>query len=31
MRIEHVAIWTHDLEALRTFYHRYFGAQAGSR
>jgi lactoylglutathione lyase len=30
MRIEHIAIWTHDLERLRAFYERYFGAQAGS-
>ena len=26
MRIEHVAIWTRDLEGLRTFYERWFGA-----
>jgi lactoylglutathione lyase len=26
MRIEHVAIWTHDLERLRHFYETYFGA-----
>jgi lactoylglutathione lyase len=25
-RIEHVAIWTRDLERLRDFYQRYFGA-----
>jgi len=31
MRIEHVAIWTRDLERLRTFYERYFGARAGRR
>ena len=30
MRIEHIAIWTPDLERLRAFYERYFGAQAGS-
>ena len=29
MRIEHVALWTHDLERLRAFYERYFGAVAG--
>jgi lactoylglutathione lyase len=29
MRIEHIAVWTHDLERLRTFYERYFGAQSG--
>jgi lactoylglutathione lyase len=31
MRIEHVAVWTHDLEALREFYERWFGAKAGER
>jgi lactoylglutathione lyase len=31
MRIEHVAIWARDLEALRAFYERYFEARAGSR
>jgi lactoylglutathione lyase len=31
MRIEHVALWTRDLEGLRTFYERYFGATAGAR
>jgi lactoylglutathione lyase len=31
MRIEHVAIWTGDLERLREFYEKYFGATAGSR
>ena len=30
-RIEHIAIWTRDLDRLRVFYTRYFGAQAGSR
>jgi lactoylglutathione lyase len=25
MKIEHVALWTHDLEAMKTFYTRYFG------
>ncbi|MBV9945722.1 MAG: VOC family protein, partial [Myxococcales bacterium] len=29
MQIEHVAIWTRDLEAMRAFYERYFGARAG--
>jgi len=29
MRIEHVAIWTRDLEALTAFYVRWFGAHAG--
>ncbi len=27
-RIEHVALWTRDLERLRAFYARYFGAQS---
>jgi lactoylglutathione lyase len=31
MRIEHLALWTADLERLRAFYERYFGAQAGAR
>jgi lactoylglutathione lyase len=31
MRIEHVAVWTHDLERLRDFYERWFGARAGER
>lgn len=30
MHIEHIAIWTHDLERLRQFYETYFGAQAGA-
>jgi lactoylglutathione lyase len=29
MRIEHVAIWTKDLERCKTFYASYFGATAG--
>jgi lactoylglutathione lyase len=28
MMIEHIALWTHDLEKLKTFYERYFGARA---
>lgn len=31
MRIEHVAIWTQDLERLRGFYERYFGAAANNK
>jgi lactoylglutathione lyase len=31
MRIDHVALWTRDLERLRAFYERYFGARAGAR
>lgn len=30
MRIEHVAIWTDDLERLKRFYAGYFGATAGA-
>ena len=29
--IEHVAIWTDDLDRLRAFYERYFGGVAGER
>ena len=28
-RIEHVALWTRDVERLRDFYVRHFGARAG--
>jgi len=28
MRVEHIALWTHDIDRLRTFYQSYFGAQA---
>ncbi|HKG94023.1 MAG TPA: VOC family protein [Gemmatimonadaceae bacterium] len=31
MRIEHVALWTRDLDGLRAFYERWFGARAGAR
>jgi lactoylglutathione lyase len=31
MRIEHVALWTRDLERLRTFYETYFEARAGAK
>lgn len=31
MRIEHLALWTFELERLRAFYERYLGAQAGPR
>ena len=30
VRIEHVALWTTDLERCREFYVRYFGAVAGA-
>ena len=31
VRIEHVAVWTRDLERLRGFYERYLGGRAGER
>ncbi len=31
MKIEHIAIWTNDLNRLKAFYEKYFGAQSGSR
>ncbi len=31
MKIEHVAIWTHDLERLREFYATYFGGKASAK
>lgn len=31
MHIEHVAIWTRDLERLKTFYETYFQARAGEK
>ena len=31
MRIEHVAIWTHDLERLRSFYEAYFAGRANAK
>ena len=31
MRLEHVALWTEDLERLSNFYSAYFGAIAGPR
>lgn len=30
MRIEHIAIWAHDLEGMRNFYTHYFDAMSGS-
>lgn len=30
MKIEHIAIWTRDLEGMRNFYTHYFDAMAGS-
>lgn len=31
MRIEHVALWARDLEALKSFYQTWFGARSGDR
>ena len=31
MKIEHVAIWTRDLELMREFYESYFEAKAGNK
>jgi lactoylglutathione lyase len=31
VRLEHVAVWTSDLDRLRAFYERYFGARAGAQ
>jgi len=31
LKIEHVAIWTNDLEKMRDFYERYFEAKAGEK
>ena len=31
MHIEHVAIWTHDLERLRQFYETYFDAKSNAK
>ena len=31
MKIEHVAIWTTQLEVLKAFYERYFGVQANAK
>ena len=31
MRIDHVALWTDDIERCKRFYAEYFGATAGSR
>lgn len=30
MKIEHIAIWTNDLNRLKAFYEKYFGAQSNS-
>jgi lactoylglutathione lyase len=30
MRIDHIALWTHDIEGCKRFYTTYFGATAGA-
>lgn len=31
MKIEHLAVWCRDLERMKDFYTRYFGAKAGEK
>jgi len=31
MKIEHLAIWVHDLEKMKSFYRKYFNAEAGPK
>ncbi|MGB8980734.1 MAG: VOC family protein, partial [Anaerolineales bacterium] len=31
MKIEHIAVWTKDIEGLKDFYVLYFGARAGNK
>lgn len=31
MILEHIAIWTHKLELLRSFYEKYFGGQSNEK
>src|SRR5438270_13946804 len=31
MKLDHVAIWAADIELMRTFYERYFGARSNSK
>lgn len=31
MKIEHLALWTHDLEKLRAFYSEHFGCSSGPK
>ncbi len=31
MNIDHVGLWARDMEALRAFYEKYFGAQANEK
>lgn len=31
MKIEHIALWSQDIERLKAFYEKYFGAKAGAK
>jgi lactoylglutathione lyase len=31
MKIEHIAVWSPDIEVLKSFYEKYFGAKAGNK
>ena len=31
MHVEHIAIWTHDLERLKAFYETYFGGKSNDK
>jgi lactoylglutathione lyase len=31
VKIEHIAIWSHDIEKLKSFYNKYFNATAGDK
>lgn len=31
MKLEHIAVWTYQLETMRSFYETYFGAHANSK
>lgn len=31
MRIDHLALWTYDLERIKLFYEKYFDAKAGAK
>ena len=31
MRIEHLAVWSEDIERMRAFYETYFAARAGEK
>lgn len=31
MKIDHIALWVHDLESMKAFYERYFGGKANEK